>query len=144
MSISSSHLVFLRTDSYQIVAYQALILPLVSFLLFIIFLHKRRSTAALPPRKRLPPSPRKLPIMGNLHQLGVYPHRSLQALSRRYGQLMLLHFGHVPVLVASSADAACEIMKNQDFIFSNRPKLGIPDRLTYGSRDVAFGPYGEY
>ncbi|KAK4438482.1 cytochrome [Sesamum alatum] len=126
------------------VAYQTLILPLVSFLLFIIFLHKRRSTAALPPRKRLPPSPRKLPIMGNLHQLDVYPHRSLQSLSRRYGQLMLLHFGHVPVLVASSADAACEIMKNQDFIFSNRPKLSIPDRLTYGSRDVAFGPYGEY
>ncbi|KAL0417233.1 UNVERIFIED_CONTAM: cytochrome [Sesamum latifolium] len=88
------------------VAYQTLIIPLVSFLLFIIFLHKRRSTAAPEPRKRLPPSPRKLPIIGNLHQLGVYPHRSFQALSKRYGQLMLLHFGHVPVLVASSADAA--------------------------------------
>ncbi|KAL0441095.1 UNVERIFIED_CONTAM: cytochrome [Sesamum radiatum] len=126
------------------VAYQTLIVPLVSFLLFIIFLHKRRSTAAPQPRKRLPPSPRKLPIIGNLHQLGVYPHRSLQALSRRYGQLMLLHLGQVPVLVVSSADAACEIMKNQDLIFSNRPKLSIPDRLTYGSRDEAFVPYGEY
>ncbi|KAL0417274.1 UNVERIFIED_CONTAM: cytochrome [Sesamum latifolium] len=124
--------------------YQTLIVPLVSFLLFIFFLHKRRSTAALPPRKRPPPSPRKLPIIGNLHQLGVYPHRSLQALSRRYGQLMLLHFGHVPVLVASSADAACEIMKKQDLIFSNRPKVSIPGRLTYGSRDVAFAPYSEY
>lgn len=50
----------------------------------------------------------------------------------------------MPVLVASSADAACEIMKNQDIIFSNRPKLSIPDRLIYGSRDVAFAPYGEY
>ncbi|KAL0341604.1 UNVERIFIED_CONTAM: cytochrome [Sesamum calycinum] len=126
------------------VAYQTLIVPLVSLLLFIIFLHKRRSTAAPQPRKRLPPSPRKLPIIGNLHQLGVYPHRSLQALSRRYGQLMLLHLGQVPVLVVSSADAACEIMKNQDLFFSNRPKLSIPDRLTYGSRDVAFVPYSEY
>ncbi|KAL0341633.1 UNVERIFIED_CONTAM: cytochrome [Sesamum calycinum] len=124
--------------------YQTLIFPLVSFLLFIIFLHKWRSTAALPPRKRPPPSPRKLPIIGNLHQLGLYPHRSLQALSRRYGQLMLLHFGHVPVLVASSADAACEIMKNQDLIFSNRPNVSILGRLTYGFRDVAFAPYGEY
>ncbi|KAK6130789.1 hypothetical protein DH2020_035477 [Rehmannia glutinosa] len=35
-------------------------------------------------------------------------------------------------------------MKNQDLIFSNRPKLSIPDRLIYGSRDVAFAPYGEH
>ncbi|KAK6148273.1 hypothetical protein DH2020_019185 [Rehmannia glutinosa] len=94
--------------------------------------------------KNLPPSPRKLPIIGNLHQLGKSPHRSLQSLSNRYGQLLLLHFGHVPVVVASSADAAREIMKNQDLIFSNRPKLSIPDKLIYGSRDVAFAPYGEY
>ncbi|KAG8378736.1 hypothetical protein BUALT_Bualt07G0016200 [Buddleja alternifolia] len=117
-----------------------LILPLFPIILFI-FLHKRRSP---PPHKTLPPSPRKLPIIGNLHQLGTYPHRSLHSLSQRYGHLMLLHFGRVPVLVVSSADAACEIMKNQDLIFSNRPKLSIPNRLLYGARDVSFAPYGEY
>ncbi|GFQ04620.1 cytochrome p450 71a4 [Phtheirospermum japonicum] len=95
-------------------------------------------------RKNVPPSPRKLPIIGNLHQLGSFPHRSLRSLSNRYGQLMLLYFGSKPVLVASSAEAAREIMKSQDHIFSNRPKLSIPDRLTYGSMDVGFASYGEY
>ncbi|PIN22049.1 Cytochrome P450 CYP2 subfamily [Handroanthus impetiginosus] len=117
-----------------------LILPLFSVIFFIIFLHKWRST----PQKNLPPSPKKLPIIGNLHQLGQYPHRSLYSLSKYYGPLLLLHFGRVPILVVSSADAAREIMKNQDLIFSNRPKLSIPDRLTYGSKDVAFSPYGNY
>ncbi|PIN22048.1 Cytochrome P450 CYP2 subfamily [Handroanthus impetiginosus] len=116
------------------------ILPLFSVIFFIIFLHKWWST----PQKNLPPSPRKLPIIGNLHQLGQYPHLSLHSLSKHYGPLMLLHFGRVPILVVSSADAACEIMKNQDLIFSNRPKLSIQDRLTYGSKDVAFSPYGNY
>ncbi|PIN10515.1 Cytochrome P450 CYP2 subfamily [Handroanthus impetiginosus] len=116
------------------------ILPLFSVVFFIIFLHKWRST----PLKNLPPSPKKLPIIGNLHQLGQYPHRSLYSLSKHYGPLMLLHFGRVPILVVSSADAAREIMKNQDLIFSNRPKLSIPDRLIYGSKDVAFSPYGNY
>ncbi|GFQ04615.1 cytochrome p450 71a6 [Phtheirospermum japonicum] len=126
------------------VALEQLIIPIFSFILFIIILHKLCSGTIFPTRKNLPPSPRKLPIIGNLHQLGTSPHRSLQSLSKRYGNLILLHFGRVPVLVASSADAALEIMKNQDLIFSNRPKLSIPDRLIYGSRDVGFAPYGEY
>ncbi|KAK6148274.1 hypothetical protein DH2020_019186 [Rehmannia glutinosa] len=126
------------------VGLQELTVPLFSFIFFVIFLYKWRSGAASTPRKKLPPSPTKLPIIGNLHQLGTSPHRSLQSLSNRYGHLLLLHFGSVPVLIASSAEAAREIMKNQDLIFSNRPKLSIPDRLIYGSRDVAFSPYGEY
>ncbi|XP_042037800.1 cytochrome P450 71A6-like [Salvia splendens] len=122
------------------VAFHELTVPLFSFILLILFLKRRRSTAG----KIFPPSPRKLPIIGNLHQLGKSPHRSLLTLSKRHGELMLLHLGSKPVLVASSAAAAREIMKNQDLIFSNRPKLSAPDRLTYGSRDVAFSPYGEY
>ncbi|KAL3835259.1 hypothetical protein ACJIZ3_009995 [Penstemon smallii] len=96
------------------------------------------------PKKNLPPSPKKLPLIGNLHQLGPYPHRSLQSLSRHHGPLMLLHLGSVPVLVVSTADAAREIMKTQDLIFSNRPKLRIPDKLLYSCKDVSFAPYGEY
>ncbi|KAH6812538.1 hypothetical protein C2S51_026300 [Perilla frutescens var. frutescens] len=118
----------------------ALLVALFSFILLTVFLQRRRPA----PRKTLPPSPRKLPIIGNLHQLGKLPHRSLQSLSKRYGQLMQLHFGNVAVVVASSAAAAGEIMKNQDLIFSNRPKTSIPDRLFYGCRDMAFSQYGDY
>lgn len=117
--------------------------PVLAIILFLL-LHGCRAAEASTPWKRLPPSPRKLPIIGNLHQLGKFPHRSLQSFSDRYGQLMLLHLGNVPVLVASSADAAREIMKEQDLTFSNRPKLSNPDRLIYGSKDVAFAPHGDY
>ncbi|KAG6408258.1 hypothetical protein SASPL_131262 [Salvia splendens] len=117
---------------------------LLSTSIFLFFLQKWRRSNSPNPRGRLPPSPPKLPLLGNLHQLGPLPHRSLQSLSRHYGPLMLLHFGKVPVLIASSAEAAREIMKNQDLIFSNRPQLSIPGRLFYNNRDVAFAPYGEY
>ncbi|XP_031250777.1 cytochrome P450 71A26-like isoform X1 [Pistacia vera] len=95
-------------------------------------------------RKHLPPSPMKLPILGNLHQIGLYPHRSLHSLAQRYGPFMLLHFGRKPFLIISSAAAAREIMKTHDLIFSNRPKSSIGDRLLYGCKDVAAAPYGEY
>ncbi|XP_031091494.1 cytochrome P450 71A3-like [Ipomoea triloba] len=95
-------------------------------------------------RKNLPPSPPKLPLLGNILQLGSLPHRTLQQLSTHYGPLMLLHFGSVPVLVASSPDAARAIMKDHDLVFSDRPASSIASRLFYGYKDVASAPYGEY
>lgn len=57
---------------------------------------------------------------------------------------MLLHFGTVPVLVASSADAARDILKTHDRVFASRPHSKIYDKLLYGSRNLASAPYGEY
>ncbi|KAI5665089.1 hypothetical protein M9H77_24412 [Catharanthus roseus] len=96
-----------------------------------------------PKTKILPLSPPKLPIIGNFYQLGSNPHRSLQSLAQKYGLLMLLHFGTKLILVASSADIAKEIMKTHEFNLFE-PKLSIPDRLMFKSKDVAISPYGEY
>ncbi|XP_057950921.1 cytochrome P450 736A117-like [Malania oleifera] len=119
-------------------------LSLPPLFLALLFLLKCFSTPSTNPRKKLPPSPPRLPVIGNLLQLGLQPHRSLQSLAQRHGPFMLLHFGSVPVLVASSADAACAIMKTHDLVFSNRPKLSINGKLFYNFRDVANSPYNEY
>ncbi|KAJ1417596.1 Cytochrome P450 [Sesbania bispinosa] len=94
--------------------------------------------------KNSPPSPPRIPLLGNLHQLGLFPHRTLQSLAQKYGPLMLLHFGKVPVLVVSSADAASMIMKTHDSVFCDRPQRKLFDIMLYGSREVASAPYGEY
>ncbi|KAJ0260149.1 hypothetical protein HA466_0063960 [Hirschfeldia incana] len=111
----------------------------VAFLFLKPFL-KQRTTSNLNP----PPSPWRLPVLGNLHQLSLHPHRSLGSLSQRYGPLMLLHFGRVPILVVSSADTAHDVMKTHDLKVSNRPKTKVIDKLFNGGRDLAFSPYGEY
>ncbi|TMW88147.1 hypothetical protein EJD97_018986 [Solanum chilense] len=121
----------------------ALYSVIVPLFVFIFFLHKCFFTTSNNQNKLLP-SPTKLPIIGNLHQLGSLPHRSLHKLSKKYGPVMLLHFGSKPVIVASSVDAARDIMKTNDLVWSSRPKCKMADRLLYDSKDVAFSPYGEY
>ncbi|XP_062000062.1 cytochrome P450 736A117-like [Rosa rugosa] len=92
----------------------------------------------------VPPSPPKLPVIGNLHQLGLLPHRSLQTLAQRHGpDLMLLHFGSRPVLVVSSAEFASEIFKSHDIAFSDRPKLIFFEKVVK-YKDIVSAPYGEY
>ncbi|WOH10596.1 hypothetical protein DCAR_0730065 [Daucus carota subsp. sativus] len=114
----------------------------LTFFSVTIFLYKwlTRKTAS----ENLPPCPPKLPIIGNLHQIGPVLHISLRSLAQKCGPLMLLNFGRVPFLVVSSADAAREIMKTHDLAFSDRPTSSVSRRIFYNGRDVGFSCYSEY
>ncbi|XP_020599078.1 cytochrome P450 71A1-like [Phalaenopsis equestris] len=115
------------------------------FLIPLFFLlveqSKRKSISKKTPH---PPSPSKLPFIGNLHQLGLLPHRSLFELSKKYGPLMLLHLGSIPTLVVSSPSSAQEILRTHDLVFASRPSLKASRILLYNNNDMAFAPYGEY
>ncbi|OAY80400.1 Cytochrome P450 71A1 [Ananas comosus] len=121
---------------------------MITSLLFILFLLLLLHHAITPYfSKKLscpPPSPRGLPILGNLHQLGPLPHRTLRGMSLRHGPLLLLKLGRIPALVASSVDTAREVLKTQDNLFASRPSLKVPATLFYDNKDIAFAPYGDY
>jgi cytochrome P450 len=107
---------------------------------FLILLITRKSSKHLP---NPPPSPPKLPILGNLHQVGTLAHRSLLELSKKYGPIMLIHLGEVPTLVVSNARMAREVLKTHDAVFASRPLLKVANILAYNHHDLAFAPYGE-
>ncbi|XP_072964105.1 cytochrome P450 71A1-like [Typha angustifolia] len=94
-------------------------------------------------KANLPPSPPKLPFIGNLHQIGSFPHRSLRAISSKHGDLVLLRLGQIPTLLVSSADMAREIMRTQDAIFASRPALKVAQILLYDCMSLSFSPYGD-
>ncbi|XP_066376821.1 desmethyl-deoxy-podophyllotoxin synthase-like [Miscanthus floridulus] len=130
----------------EMVALPVHLLLLLPLLAVVSFLWLRR--AAVGRRgggPRLPPSPWALPVIGHLHHLaGALPHRAMRDLAARHGPVMLLHLGGLPVVVASSADAAREVMKARDIEFATRPvtrmvRLAIPE----GAEGIVFAPYGD-
>ncbi|RZC83709.1 hypothetical protein C5167_046483 [Papaver somniferum] len=122
-------------------AFWLMILFLVLATPLLVLLKRRKNRKSW----RLPPGPKKLPIIGNLHQLGGdLTSRSLLKLSNKHGPLMFLQLGSIPTLVISSTDIAKEICKSHDIVFSGRPALYAAEKICYGCQDITFAPYGDY
>ncbi|KAH6772004.1 hypothetical protein C2S51_010408 [Perilla frutescens var. frutescens] len=92
----------------------------------------------------LPPGPKKLPIIGNMHLIS-FPHfRSYRDLAKQYGPLMHLKFGEVDAIIVSSPELAKQVLKEKDPLFANRPESIAIHVCWYDYLDIVFCPYGDY
>ncbi|WCJ38590.1 Cytochrome P450 71B36 [Euphorbia peplus] len=117
------------------------LLPLLLVLPVYLIFQKKISYAQ---NKHLPPSPFRLPILGNFHQLGQLLHQSYWQLSKKHGPVMLVQLGQIPVIVVSSAEAARDVLKVHDLACCSRPYSAGAARLTYNFLDVVLTPYGDH
>jgi cytochrome P450 len=118
---------------------------LVALLPLAYFLLKSLSKKAPCHGLELPPGPWQLPVVGSIHHLrGSLLHRALRDLSLRHGPLMFLKFGELPVVVASTPDAAKEVMKTHDAIFSTRPQSFAAKTATKDGQGIVRAPYGDH
>ncbi|KAK8664423.1 hypothetical protein V6N13_084215 [Hibiscus sabdariffa] len=112
---------------------------LATLALLLLSLHLRRRR-----NLNLPPGPKPWPIIGNLNLIGSLPHRSIHALSQKYGPIMQLKFGSFPVVIVSSVEMAKAVLKTNDVIFTDRPKNAAGKYTTYNYSDITWSPYGPY
>ncbi|CAN6272748.1 unnamed protein product [Urochloa humidicola] len=125
--------------------WQHILLVLLSAVPLLLLLASSRSrSSSRNKRLRLPPGPAGVPLLGNLHQLGPLPHRTLRDLARVHGPVMRLRLGKAPAVVLSSSAAAWEALKAHDLDCCSRPVSAGTRRLTYDLKNVAFAPYGAY
>jgi len=106
--------------------------------LFIVFGFQNRHNG------KTAPGPKPFPIIGNLHMLGKLPHRNLQSLATKYGPIMSLKLGQVPLIVVSSPETAELFLKTHDTVFASRPKIQASKFLSHGSKGFAFCEYSAY
>ncbi|XP_065864678.1 cytochrome P450 71D445 [Euphorbia lathyris] len=112
-------------------------------LLFLILLRKILKPKT--PTPNLPPGPKKLPLIGNIHQLiGGIPHQKMRDLSQIHGPIMHLKLGELENVIISSKEAAEKILKTHDVLFAQRPQMIVAKSVTYDFHDITFSPYGDY
>lgn len=95
-------------------------------------------------KKKLPPGPKGIPILGHLHLLGENLTQDLHKFSLKYGAIIYMKFGLVPTYVISSPQSAEKILKTYDHIFASRPHNETAQYISYGQRNLIFSKYGAY
>jgi cytochrome P450 len=95
-------------------------------------------------RRKLPPGPSPLPIIGNLHQAPQeYPWRVYQEWTKKYGPIFSLQYGINTVIMLGTYDAAHDLLDKRSNIYSSRPRVVMGNEcVSKGNRNVLM-PYGQ-
>ncbi|KAL2525427.1 Cytochrome [Abeliophyllum distichum] len=112
--------------------------------LVFLFITKWKKSQTPSKLRKLPPGPKKLPIIGHLHLLSLLPHRDFKELAKKYGPLMHLKLGEKSAIVISSPEIAKEVLRTQDPTFAARSGTMSTEILWYNHTDMAFSPYNDY
>lgn len=106
-----------------------LALSIILCLSVALFFYGRRRNAYY----NLPPGPRPLPIIGNLHILDIKkPYQTLHQLSKKYGPVYTVQLGQEKVIVICGYEAVKEALVNHAEEFSGRPKVQLFEEITRG------------
>jgi len=108
-------------------------------LLWFLWLFINKSKKGQPP---LPPGPKALPLIGNLHSLDPELHTYFASLSQTYGPICRLWLGKKLGIIITSPALAREVLKDQDTIFANRDVPAAAREISYGCNDILWNSYG--
>ena len=94
--------------------------------------------------RTMPPGPFPLPIIGNIHQIGLNPPFSMNSLCEKYPHVLKLKFPIGNVVILNSPEAAEEALVTRKTDFAGRPIQDFyPSDIVLEGRDIVSSDYGQ-
>ncbi|KNG45822.1 cytochrome p450 [Stemphylium lycopersici] len=113
------------------------LLSLMAIIIVYFIAQKRR-------RARLPPGPRGLPLIGNLHQA---PKEAVwltfHKWVKEYGNLVSVNFGGTTVIIVGDYETAKDLLDKRGNIYTSRPRLVMAQELICNNNHIMFKPFAE-
>ncbi|KAH9834581.1 cytochrome P450 monooxygenase [Rhodofomes roseus] len=95
------------------------------------------------PGHRLPPGPKRLPLIGNAHQLPAteYQEYTFRSWAQRYGDLIYAEFFGSRMVIVNSSKIARDLLDKRGAIYSSRPRMVTMVELIGWDPTLALAPY---
>jgi len=93
---------------------------------------------------KLPPGPRRRPVVGNLFDVQPVRCRCYQEWARRYGPIMTVWLGTSPTVVVSTSELAKEVLKTHDQQLADRCRDRSTESFSRGGQDLIWADYGPH
>ncbi|XP_058039171.1 cytochrome P450 2K6-like [Ahaetulla prasina] len=106
---------------------------ILTLLLFILMFLLKRGSSRNKSSPNLPPGPRTIPILGNLHMMDLKrPHKTMIEWSKEYGPIFRIKLGFQEMVVLTGYETVREALVNQADAFADRPFIPIFEEATKG------------
>ncbi|KAJ5464568.1 uncharacterized protein N7458_000254 [Penicillium daleae] len=114
------------------------LIAIFGLLVGVYVIARRKSTSSLP----LPPGPKPLPIIGNVHQAPKsHGWRTYREWSKKYGPIVHVNMLGQPVIILSTSEVAHDLLAKRGAIFSDRPRLFLATELALKGLNILMMNY---
>ncbi|KAF4506522.1 hypothetical protein G6O67_006599 [Ophiocordyceps sinensis] len=96
-----------------------------------------------PSKSKLPPGPRGLPVVGNIHQISRrYSWKQFQEWHKIYGPVISLRLGQLTFILLGNYEVTKELLDRRSGVYSSRPPLAVAGECLGKGFGAALLPYG--
>ncbi|PCH43261.1 cytochrome P450 [Wolfiporia cocos MD-104 SS10] len=94
--------------------------------------------------RRLPPGPRPIPFLGNVHQLpSEFQHKTFSEWGKQYGDLVFAQLFQSKAIIVNSLRVAQDLLERRSAVASDRPPMSLLNDVLGWDSDFGFMRYGE-